>query len=110
MTWISFLTIGVAFPRQYLKRKSLIEDNIGRTQEKYFHNDKNATNEHYKANIEMVKDQIKAKDARHFMELEANSILAHIELIEELEKGSFNLKSKKKKLEAKLLLAKEELS
>ncbi|KAH0866853.1 hypothetical protein HID58_073875 [Brassica napus] len=58
----------------------------------------------------MVKDQIKAKDARHFMELEANSILAHIELIEELEKGSFNLKSKKKKLEAKLLLAKEELS
>lgn len=57
----------------------------------------------------MVKDQIKAKDAKHDAMLEVYSITAKIELLDDLIESS-TLKSEKDKLEEDLRRAERKLS
>ncbi|KAJ0235790.1 hypothetical protein HA466_0262370 [Hirschfeldia incana] len=87
-----------------------MEEDYGTSPEEGFKKGEKATQEHYKAILLMVKDQMEAKDLRHSTQLEVDSISAKMELLEDFEKESFDFKAEKEKLETKLLLAEEELS
>ncbi|WZY78022.1 hypothetical protein YC2023_024406 [Brassica napus] len=84
---------------------------VKQTPEEGYKKAKAETKENYKVILHMVNDQMQEKEKRHSARTEVYYISDQVKLLEEMEKEAlFNVKAKKERLQAKLLLGNENLA